>query len=79
MSRMVGEPFAVGDVEMVPLIEQRIASFASGGLLAWHGERLPLGVVVRRGGVVRAYLIDGCECDAAALIGDFPALVAWLG
>ena len=78
MSRTVGEPFAIDDVEIVPLIEQRIASGASNGLLAWHGERRPVGVVVRRRGVVRAYLIDGCECDAAALIADFPALAAWL-
>jgi hypothetical protein len=78
MSRTVGEPFAIGDVEIVPLIEQWTATFASGGRLAWHGERRPVGVVVRRGGVVRAYLIDGRECDAAALIGDFPTLAAWL-
>jgi hypothetical protein len=79
MSRTLGLPLAIGDVEIVPLIEQRGATIASGGRLAWHGERRPVGVVVRRAGAVRAYLIDGRECAAASLLGDFPALAAWLG
>jgi hypothetical protein len=76
---VVGPALAVGDAEIVPLIEQRSTTVTRDGRLAWHGERRPVGVVVRRAGAARAFLIDGRECDAATLLAEFPGLAAWLG
>jgi hypothetical protein len=79
VTRALGTPLAVGDVAIVPLLEHRSSTVMLGGRLAWHGERRPVGVVVKRAGTVRAFLIDGRECDPGSLLAEFPALSAWLG
>jgi hypothetical protein len=79
VSRALGTPVVIGDAEILPLVEHESAAVVRCGRLAWHGERRPIGVVVRRAGAARAFLIDGGERDPATLVADFPALAAWLG
>ncbi len=77
--RLLGESVPIGDAILVPLIEQHRDVWLVGGALAYRAERRAVGVLVRRGTAVRAFLADGAECDPRALVDAFPQIAELIG